>query len=131
MNKATLDEIRARFDNDVERFSNLDIGQASLVDAKLSLEIVTESAKRLVPNAMKLLDVGSGAGNYTLKMLSKIPNLNCTLVDLSKPMLDKSFERISRQTKGRITTIQSDIRTADLEKDFFDIVLSGAGHYII
>jgi tRNA (cmo5U34)-methyltransferase len=61
MNKATLDEIRTRFDNDIERFSNLDIGQASLVDAKLSLEIATESAKRIVPNAMNLLDVGSGS----------------------------------------------------------------------
>lgn len=86
MNKATLDEIRIRFDNDVEKFSNLDIGQTSLIDAKLSLKIVTESAKRLFPNAVSLLDVGSGAGNYTLKMLSKIPNLNCTLIDLSKPM---------------------------------------------
>jgi tRNA (cmo5U34)-methyltransferase len=47
MRKATLDEIRIRFDNDVEKFSNLDIGQASLVDAKLSLEIVTGSAKKL------------------------------------------------------------------------------------
>ena len=126
MSKATVDEIRTRFDNDVKRFSNLNIGQDSLVDAKLSLEIVTESAKRIVPNAVNLLDVGSGAGNYTLKMLSKIPNLNCTLVDLSKPMLDKAFERISKQTKGKITAIQSDIRTTNLEKDFFDIVLSGA-----
>jgi tRNA (cmo5U34)-methyltransferase len=126
MDKATLDEIRIRFDNDVEKFSNLDIGQASLVDAKLSLEIVTGSAKRLVPNAVNLLDVGSGAGNYTLKMLSKIPHLSCTLIDLSKPMLDRAVKRISKQTKGKIIAIQSDIRTADLEKDFFDIVLSGA-----
>jgi tRNA (cmo5U34)-methyltransferase len=59
-------------------------------------------------------------------MLSKIPHLSCTLIDLSKPMLDKAVKRISKQTKGKITDIQSDIRTADLEKDFFDIALSGA-----
>jgi tRNA (cmo5U34)-methyltransferase len=62
---------------------------------------------------VNLLDVGSGAGNYTLKMLSKIPHLSCTLIDLSKPMLDRVVKRISKQTKGKITAIQSDIRTAD------------------
>ena len=29
MNKSTIDEIKQRFDNDVERFSNLDTGQLS------------------------------------------------------------------------------------------------------
>jgi tRNA (cmo5U34)-methyltransferase len=126
MGKATVDEIRTRFDNDVERFSTLDSGHISFVDSKISLEIITETAKRLVHNAINLLDVGSGAGNYTLKMLSKIPNLNCTLVDLSKPMLDRAFERISKQIKGKITTIQADIRDVELENTSFDIILSGA-----
>ncbi|MDR2436840.1 MAG: methyltransferase domain-containing protein [Endomicrobium sp.] len=127
MSKASVDEIRARFDNDIERFSNLDRGQSSFVDSKLSLEIATESAKRLVPHALNLLDVGSGAGNYTLKMLSKSPNLNCTLIDLSKPMLDKALDRISKQTiKGKIQLIQSDIRNVELENNSFDIILSGA-----
>jgi tRNA (cmo5U34)-methyltransferase len=126
MDKATVDEIRTRFDNDIETFSNLDTGQSSFVDSKLSLEIATESAKRLVPHALNLLDIGSGAGNYTLKMLSKSPNLNCTLIDLSKPMLDKAFDRISKQTKGNIATIESDIRNIELEDNSFDIILSGA-----
>ncbi|MDB5158487.1 MAG: SAM-dependent methyltransferase, partial [Mucilaginibacter sp.] len=33
--KATNEEIRNRFDNDVERFSNLDTGQATTIDAPL------------------------------------------------------------------------------------------------
>jgi tRNA (cmo5U34)-methyltransferase len=126
MRKASLDEIRTRFDNDVKRFSDLNSGQTSFVNAKISLEIVTESAKRLVPHAINLLDIGSGAGNYTLKMLSKMPELNCTLIDLSKPMLDKAFERISKSAKGKIRIIQSDFRNVKLENDYFDIVLSGA-----
>ncbi|MCO4292036.1 class I SAM-dependent methyltransferase [Solitalea sp. MAHUQ-68] len=126
MNKSTVAEIRERFDNDVERFSNLDTGQLSTIDAKVSLELITESAKRIVPNASTILDIGCGAGNYTLMMLSKLPNLNCTLVDLSKPMLDKAFERVSAQTNGKVDVIQSDIREAELNDNQYDIILAGA-----
>src|SRR6185369_11787671 len=103
--KSTIEEIRERFDNDVERFSNLDTGQVSTIDATVSLELITESAKRIAPRATQLLDVGCGAGNYTIMMLKKLPGLNCTLVDLSKPMLDKAFERVSPQTGGNVKTL--------------------------
>jgi tRNA (cmo5U34)-methyltransferase len=126
MNKSTVEEIRQRFDNDVERFSNLDTGQLSTIDAKISLELITEAARRIVPNAEYLLDVGCGAGNFSLKMLTKIPYLNCTLVDLSKPMLDKAFERVSQETNNQVTTIQGDIRNVSLPENHFDIILAGA-----
>jgi tRNA (cmo5U34)-methyltransferase len=126
MLKSTVNEIKERFDNDVERFSNLDTGQISTIDAKISLELITEASKRIVPNAKNLLDVGCGAGNYSLMMLSKIPNLNCTLVDLSKPMLDKAFERVSQQTSKNVKTLQGDIRDVILKENHFDIVLAGA-----
>lgn len=126
MQKSTVDEIRERFDNDVDRFSNLETGQVATIDATISLELITEAAKRIVPNAENLLDVGCGAGNYALKMLSKLPNLNCTLVDLSKPMLDRAFERVSPQTAGAVRTIQGDIREVGLESGHFDIILAGA-----
>lgn len=124
--KSTIEEIRERFDNDVERFSNLDTGQISTIDATISLELITEAAKRIIPTATQLLDVGCGAGNYTLMMLKKLPELNCTLVDLSKPMLDKAAERVSEKTEGAVTTLQGDIRKVDLPKDHFDIILAGA-----
>lgn len=126
MNKSTVEEIKERFDNDVERFSNLDIGQLSTIDAKVSLELITEASKRIVPNAENLLDVGCGGGNYSLMMLTKIPNLNCTLVDLSKPMLDKAFERVSQKTKNNVTTLQGDIREVKLKENHYDIILAGA-----
>lgn len=124
--KSTIEEIRNRFDNDVERFSNLDTGQVSTIDATISLELITESAKRIVPNAENLLDVGCGAGNYTLRMLEKLPNLNCTLVDLSKPMLDRALERVSSQTEKAVTILQGDIREVALPQNHFDIILAGA-----
>jgi tRNA (cmo5U34)-methyltransferase len=126
MNKSTVEEIKERFDNDVERFSNLDTGQLSTIDAKVSLELITEASKRIVPNAENLLDVGCGGGNYSLMMLTKIPNLNCTLVDLSKPMLDKAFERVSQKTKRTVTSLQGDIREVELNENHYDIILAGA-----
>ncbi len=75
MKKSTVKEIKERFDKDVERFSDLETGQISTIDAKISLELITEAAKRITPQAENLLDIGCGAGNYTIKMLSKVPKL--------------------------------------------------------
>jgi len=124
--KSTNEEIRARFDNDVERFSNLDTGQLTTIDAPLTMELCTEAAKYVNPNATELLDIGCGAGNYTLKMLSKIGNLNCTLNDLSLPMLQRAMERVSAQTNGKITILQDDMRNLVLPDEHFDIILAAA-----
>jgi len=124
--KATTEEIRERFDNDVERFSNLDTGQLTTIDAPLTLELCTDAAKYIKPDAQELLDIGCGAGNYTLKMLSKIPGLNCTLVDLSVPMLEKAMERVSAETAGKVNIIQQDMRSLELPDNHFDIILTAA-----
>ena len=126
MKKSSVAEIRERFDKDVERFSNLDTGQLTTIDAKISLELITEAARRIVPNAEQLLDIGCGAGNYSLKMLSKLPNLECTLVDLSDPMLDKAYERVSEQTNKKVHVVKGDIREVPLKQNHFDIILAGA-----
>jgi tRNA (cmo5U34)-methyltransferase len=72
------------------------------------------------------LDVGCGAGNYTLKMLSKVAHLNCTLVDLSGSMVERAKARVEPITQGSITTIIGDIREAALPEDQYDIILAGA-----
>lgn len=125
-NKATNEEIRLRFDQDVLRFSNLETGQLTTLDAALTMELCTDAAKVVTPSAINMLDIGCGAGNYTLKMLSKIPNLNCTLNDLSAPMLEKAKERVSKETLGIVKTIQLDMRALDLGTNSFDIILAAA-----
>jgi tRNA (cmo5U34)-methyltransferase len=63
-------------------------------------------------------------------MLSKMPSLNCILADLSRPMLDETFGRVSKHTNSEVKIIQSDIRAAELKENHFDIILAGAGlHY--
>jgi tRNA (cmo5U34)-methyltransferase len=124
--KSTVEEIRQRFDADVERFSNLETGQSATVDAPLVMALVAEAAAATTPHARHALDVGCGAGNYTLKLLERLPNLDATLMDLSQPMLDRARERVSRATAGRITTTQADIREVELPDEEFDIVLAAA-----
>lgn len=126
MQKSTVEEIRERFDHDVERFSNLDTGQVATIDAQVSLGLITEAARRIAPNATHILDIGCGAGNYTLKMLSKLPDLQCTLNDLSAPMLDRAYQRVSKSTTQSVVKLQGDIRDVDLENGKFDIILAGA-----
>jgi tRNA (cmo5U34)-methyltransferase len=124
--KSTVDEIRKRFDADVERFSNLETGQSATVDAPLAMALIAQAAAATTPHARHVLDVGCGAGNYTLKLLEHVPNLDVTLIDLSQPMLDRARERVWQATAGRITTIQGDIRAVNLSEGDFDIVLAAA-----
>jgi tRNA (cmo5U34)-methyltransferase len=126
MSKSTVEEIRTRFDNDVERFSNLETGQSVTIDAPLSLELITQVAASTNPDAAHLLDIGCGAGNYSLKMLSKLPKLNITLVDLSQPMLERAVERIKSVTSGEVSAHQADIRDLTLPEGHFDIILAAA-----
>lgn len=124
--KSTVDEIRKRFDADVERFSNLDTGQSATVDALLAMTLVAQAASATTPHARHVLDVGCGAGNYTLKLLEHRPNLDVTLVDLSRPMLDRAERRVNAATAGRVTAIQGDVREIALVTAGFDIVLAAA-----
>jgi tRNA (cmo5U34)-methyltransferase len=124
--KSTVDEIRARFDADVERFSNLDTGQSATMDAPLALALVADAAAATTPHARHVLDVGCGAGNYTLKLLERLPGLDATLIDLSRPMLDRAVERVRAATTGTVTAIQGDIREVTLPAGGFDIILAAA-----
>jgi tRNA (cmo5U34)-methyltransferase len=124
--KSSVDEIRRRFDADVERFSNLETGQSSTVDAPLALELIVRTAAATTPAATHLLDVGAGAGNYTLKMLEALPGLDVTLVDLSRPMLDRAEARLRGSSARGVTTLQGDIRELALGESRFDLITAAA-----
>ena len=124
--KSTVAEIRARFDQDVERFSNLESGQTATMDATLALDLIQRTVAASNPAAQSILDIGCGAGNFTLKVLGAIPGLDCTLVDLSRPMLDRAVSRVTQAGARKITAIQGDIREIELGREQFDIVVAGA-----
>lgn len=126
MVKSTVEQIRARFDADVERFSRLETGQSATIDAPLVLELIGEAAAATTPDARALLDIGCGAGNYTLKLLERLPDLACTLLDLSLPMLERASQRVSAAASGRVRTVQGDIRHSDIGREQYDIVVAAA-----
>lgn len=59
-------------------------------------------------------------------MLSKIPNLSCTLVDLSLPMLERAKKRAEDITSNSVSILHGDIRNITLEDNKYDIILAGA-----
>ncbi len=124
--KSTVEEIRARFDNDVERFSNLETGQAATIDAPLAMELIVQAAAASMLQAQRVLDVGCGAGNYTLKLLQLMPHLEVRLNDLSQPMLDRAQERVAAAGAKNITVLQGDVRELELGEAQFDIIMAAA-----
>jgi len=124
--KSTLEEIRQRFDQDVERFSRLETGQQAIVDAPLVLELVAQCARRHLRAGNRILDLGCGAGNFTLRVLQEVNPLECHLVDLSRPMLDRAQARIRTTGVTNVTLHQKDLRHLDLESNSMDCILAGA-----
>lgn len=124
--KSTPDEIRRRFDGDVERFSNLETGQSATMDAPLTLDLIARAAAAVNPRAGSLLDIGCGAGNYTLKLLQCLPLRAVTLIDLSRPMLDRAVERIGAAASPEIEAWQCDIRDAAMPAGRFDVAVAAA-----
>jgi tRNA (cmo5U34)-methyltransferase len=122
LKKSTPEQIRARFDKDVERFSNLETGQSATVDAPLSMELIAQAASRSTPHATALVDIGCGAGNLSLKLREALPRLEVTLIDLSLPMLARAAERLG----AGVRAIQGDIREVALEAESFDIAVGAA-----
>ena len=125
--KSTLKEIEERFDSDVARFSNLDTGQLTTLDAKYNMELVTEAIVRTNPNLQTVLDIGCGAGNYDVSLLQHKSPLHVTLSDLSQPMLDKAKERVDALNEGgSCQIIKGDFRTIPLEDESFDVIIATA-----
>src|SRR5690606_21137239 len=122
--KSTIEEIEKRFDQDVERFSNLETGQATTLDAAHNLELITEAISRHYQSGISVLDIGCGAGNYSVKLAHKLTGLNYTLLDLSRPMLDKAMERVSSLTQGNVEVLKGEFRSQPLENGQYDVIMA-------
>ena len=124
--KSSIDEIRQRFDNDVDRFSDIETGQTSTVDAQLAMELITQAAYTSTKNIRNVLDIGCGAGNNTIKLSSYVSPFDCDLVDLSMPMLKRAQKRIAEVNSGDIRIFQGDFRSVVLPEQRYDVVLAAA-----
>lgn len=124
--KSTIEEIRARFDQDVERFSRLETGQQATIDAPLVLDLIAAAAKSHLRSGDRLLDLGCGAGNLTLRLLQEIGTLDCHLADLSLPMLERAEQRVRQTGCEAVTLFQSDLRQLPFSENRFDCIVAGA-----
>ena len=124
--KSTTEEIKQRFDADVERFSNIETGQTATIDAPLAMELITQAACRSTSRIQRVLDIGCGAGNNTLKLLQQVSVFDCDLVDLSLPMLERARQRISQVNNGNIAIFQGDFRSIELPEKKYDVILAAA-----
>jgi tRNA (cmo5U34)-methyltransferase len=124
--KSSIDEIKQRFDHDVDRFSNLGTGQSATIDAPLAMELIVQAACKSTPRIARVLDIGCGAGNNTLKLAQYSPPFDCDLVDLSLPMLEKARERFTAVSPGKVRIFQGDIRTIELPAGRYDVILAAA-----
>ncbi|QDU55656.1 class I SAM-dependent methyltransferase [Aeoliella mucimassa] len=126
-NKSTTAEIRERFDHDVERFTHLETGQSATIDAPLAMELITQAAIASTPTIRRVLDIGCGAGNNTLKLRQAYgSNFDVDLLDLSRPMLDRAEQRVAEAGAGAISIWHDDFRHAELPSESFDVVLAAA-----
>ncbi len=124
--KSSINDIRQRFDNDVERFSNIETGQTATIDAPLAMELITRAAFESVSKIQRVLDIGCGAGNNTIKLSQYVSPFDCDLVDLSQPMLERAQERISEVNPGKISIFHGDFRVMDLPEQSYDVILAAA-----
>ena len=123
--KSTPETIRNNFDQQVDRFSNIETGQTTAIDSPLCMELVARTAALLNPEAAKILDLGCGGGNYAVKVTSFLPDVDCTLIDLSANMLAKAEERVRENINGTVTVIQGDYRDIDLGENCYDVITAG------
>ncbi len=124
--KSSTDEIRQRFDTYVDKFSNIETGQTTTIDAPLAMELITKAAFYSTKNVQRVLDIGCGAGNNSIKLTEYIPAFDCDLVDLSLPMLQRAQQRITEVNNGEIRIFQGDFRGVDLPESGYDIILAAA-----
>lgn len=123
--KSSPESIRKSFDQQVERFSNIETGQTTAIDSPLCMELVARSAALLNPDAKHILDLGCGGGNYAVKVASFLPDVDCTLIDLSDNMLEKAAERVRELISGKVTALQGDYREIPLEENAYDVITAG------
>ncbi|QDU34484.1 ubiquinone/menaquinone biosynthesis methyltransferase [Poriferisphaera corsica] len=131
---SSVDQIREFFSENTELFSDPDQIMPAILDGQLCLDMIATVAVAQQPQIKRVLDLGCGGGNASnlllQKLQSKAPNLrnqlpdvNLTLVDLSREMLQTAEKSLAKRTSGIIKTHAQDIRKLSLKENHYDVIL--------
>ncbi len=91
------------------------------------MQLITEAAVRLTSNIERVLAIGCGAGNNTLKLREVyVKPFTSDLLDLSGPMLERAKQRVKEAGIDSVTVWQAGLRDADLPKESYDVILAAA-----
>jgi tRNA (cmo5U34)-methyltransferase len=91
------------------------------------MELITSAAVASTTPIQRVLDIGCGAGNNTLKLRQVLgSDFDIDLVDLSQPMLNRTIKRMQQVNNGVITVYSEDFRSAELPTESFAVILAAA-----
>ena len=70
---------------------------------------------------MSVLELGSGGGFVTEKLLSLLPHISITILDISPVMLEQSKKYLQSQAGQRVTFVEASITNTGLPDNSFDL----------
>ena len=96
------------------------------MDARLLMDLITRAAVALTDPIDRVLDVGCGAGNNTIRLRMETGrDFASDLLDLSPNMLARAAERVADAGATAVQTFEADFRTAELTPGY-DVILAAA-----
>ena len=72
-------------------------------------------------DGMSVLELGSGGGFVTEKLLSLLPHISITILDISPVMLEQSKKYLQSQAGQRVTFVEASITNTGLPDNSFDL----------
>lgn len=76
-------------------------------------------------NKKKLLDLGGGAGSYSLALCAANPEIKSFVVDQKEPLAIAKYLVKEQNLQNQITLIPGDFHTIDLDTDYDVVLISG------
>jgi tRNA (cmo5U34)-methyltransferase len=124
--KSTVEEIRARFDKDVERFSNLTQGSPPTSTRRWRLELIAEAAAATTPRAQAVARCRLRRRQLFAQAAAGPAGARRDLVDLSAPMLARAEQRTTAAGARSVRLVQGDIRDVVIGEAASDVIVAAA-----
>ncbi|MDO5851945.1 MAG: methyltransferase domain-containing protein [Methanobacteriaceae archaeon] len=121
-----MDQIKEHFNKRSKKFDNEILKIFPKYNTMLTALI---NAIPNTKNNPKIIDLGCGTGNITLKILEKFPNAEITCLDLSEDMIQIAKEKLKKYPN--ITYITADFAEYLFNKKYDAIISSLALHHIV